>query len=168
MIRKILLFCFILSVLSLPSAGYGQWWENDSMAASAKLTKTQIDEMNRIFDTYKARRGELTTQSQRLTLDLDQKMLDDTFDEKTFREKVREISENRKIMLKEMGEMKLEIRRLLNTNQVKILVAEDPRIFKFQRRWDKGRQKTRSRSMKKSADETKKDKAAEAPEEKSE
>jgi len=141
---RILFFLFSLLFL-FSSLAHGQWWQSKELKEKAKLTETQIKEMDNIFNTYRQQRIDLSAKAQKSRLEVNNLLAREKLDQKKIDEASDKLIAARQQMFKEMVNMKLKIRGHLTPEQIRMLLAEDPNMFSLQKRWMKGQKRAKAR-----------------------
>ena len=129
----ILICCMMLMTMSF--SAQAEWWNDPKIKQSAGLSDKQIEEMNKIYSTFKEKRNEAQTRFRSAQTQLGAMLAEEKLNEALVRKTLDETASLHSQTFKEMGVMKLEVRKLLTSEQLKKILAEHPDIFSANRYW---------------------------------
>jgi Spy/CpxP family protein refolding chaperone len=130
---SILVCCMMLVAVSI--SAQAEWWNDPKIKQSVALSDKQVEEMNKILATFKEKRNDEGAKLRTAQTQLGTMLAEEKLDEAKVRTTLDEIALLHSQNFKEMGTMKIEIRKLLTSEQLKKLLAEQPDIFSANRLW---------------------------------
>ncbi len=143
----VLLFISFFLIMGLSASAGAQWWQDKALREKLQLKEQQLQKMNQLFNAYKEKRIERSSEAQKLQLKLNNLLTQEKLDEKAVDQTQKMLIQTRMQMFQEMLGMKLAVRKVLMPDQIRLLLYEDAKIFSTQKRWTgkSGRRPTRGR-----------------------
>ena len=143
----VLVFLSFFLIMGHNDLAGAQWWQDKALSEKLQLQEQQLQKMNQLFNAYKEKRIELTTEAQKLQMKLNNLLAQEKLDEKAVDETQKTLIQTRMQMFQDMLGMKLGVRKVLMPEQIRLLLSEDAKIFSTQKRWTRmtGRRPTRGR-----------------------
>ena len=143
----LLLFVSFFLMMGFNPSVEAQWWQDKALSEKLQLKEPQLQKMNQLFNAYKEKRIERSSEAQKLRLKLNNLLAQEKLDEKAVDQTQKTLIQTRMQMFQEMLGMKLAVRNVLMPDQIRLLLSEDAKIFSTQKRWAgmAGRRPTRGR-----------------------
>jgi uncharacterized membrane protein len=132
-LASILTCCIMVIFMGLPVQA--EWWNDPKIKQSAGLSDKQIEAMNKVFTNFKEKRSEAGSKFRSAQTQLGTMLAEEKFDETKVRKALDEAASLHSQAFREMAIMKLEVRKLLTSEQLKKILAEYPDIFSTNRFW---------------------------------
>lgn len=134
-----LFFLFILLTVSLSflSEVRAEWWKNKSLQSEIRITEKQLREIENIFQEFQKKRQSVLKEINLKLKNLDNLMSVASHDEKKISSLVEEINTLRANNLREQVNMKLRIKGILTSEQLRVILRKYPDTFKASNRWAK-------------------------------
>jgi Spy/CpxP family protein refolding chaperone len=122
-------------LMTMSFSAQAEWWNDPKIKQSAGLSDKQVEEMNKIFATFKEKRNEAGAKFRSAQTQLGAMLAEEKLDEAKIRKTLDETASLHSQAFKEMAMMKLEVRKLLTSEQLKKILAEHPDIFSTNKLW---------------------------------
>ena len=135
--KRFLVFVFIgvMLVMGLNAPAGAQWWQDKTLSEKLQLKERQLQEMNRVMNAYKEKRIGLSTEAQKLQKKLNNLLSQEKLDEEALGQIQKTFIQTRLQIFDEMLAMKIAVRKVLEPEQIRLLLYEDAKIFSTQKRW---------------------------------
>lgn len=113
----------------------GKWWDIPEIREKIQLTQEQHEKMEKIFNESQMGRRDLIQKAKTSEETLNGLLRRVDLDTKAFDEELSRLISLRNETYQGMVRMKLDIRGILNQQQIEILLQEDPSVFDLGRGW---------------------------------
>jgi Spy/CpxP family protein refolding chaperone len=139
MVRSLVaVFICCMMLLAVSTSAQAEWWSDPKVKQAVGLSDKQIEEMNKLSAAFKAKRNEIGSNFRTSQSKVNAMLSEQKIDEAGYKKAMDEAAQMHSQVYREMGTMKLEIRKLLTSEQVKKLLAEQPEVFNANRLWIAG------------------------------
>lgn len=111
-------------------AGRGLWWHRADMVEKIKLTETQVEKLDAIFEAARKEQSELRARAAQLRRELNDHLARAEMDEKQF---IKTLEEHNMARARSYGvliHMKYKTRKVLTPEQLETVLKEYPRVFR--------------------------------------
>ena len=133
-VTLVAIFLGFVSTSSAKSAK-DKWWKDQALVQKVKITKEQHDKIDKIFRKSRSDLKELRTKAGELKTQLNNMFGKADLDQERFSETLMKFADIRKHQYIERMQVKLQVREVFVKDQIKILLAEYPKIFNFSAKW---------------------------------
>ncbi len=130
-VRKsfVIISCLVGLLLWPLLPAQAQWWQDKSLQEKFKISETQIKEMEAVYAAFLAKRKELANQSRVMQQGLTNLMEQEKLENESLGKSIKELETVRNKLFKETVDARLAIRKILEAEQIKKIIAENPKLL---------------------------------------